>query len=129
MTRSSRWGMVVVGLVGLVAGCVGATLSQDAGLPPVELALAQAKASAVATPARPAQSFARPSASVWGSGRPMIAAALPPYPPQPSAQKWQQYCVESYQHDLNMTLRAYGDAGWEYVGGDGYRACFRRPGP
>lgn len=129
MTRASRWSTVIVGLLGLVAGCVGATLSQEADMPPVELALAQPKATAVATTARPGVGAPRPSASAWGSGRPMIAAALPPYPPQPSAQKWQQHCVESYQHDLNMTLRAYGDAGWEYVGGDGYRACFRRPGP
>ena len=59
----------------------------------------------------------------------MIAAALPPFPANSAAPRWQQYCVETYAHDLNMTLKRYGEAGWEYVGGDSYRPCFKRPAP
>ncbi|MBK8936854.1 MAG: hypothetical protein IPM79_04175 [Polyangiaceae bacterium] len=133
--------LVVVALLGVIAGCIGAAVSQNLEAPAVDVADAQpspmpsAKAPATAwakgsakAPA-PAATTASAFASAWGSGRPMIAAALPPFPANSAAPRWQQYCVETYAHDLNMTLKRYGEAGWEYVGGDSYRPCFKRPAP
>ncbi len=136
MRPTTRVRVGVVGLLGVVVGCVGASVGHVMSAPPIVVAEAQVHPTGIPGTPRTASaptvspmSTVSPMGTVSPSSRPRVAAPLPPFPPHPKAPRWQQHCVESFGYDLNMTAARYGAEGWELASADGYRTCFKRPAP
>ena len=65
----------------------------------------------------------------------VVGLTLPPPLAQseaPKVQTWEQYCQKVEHEDVNPTLKAAGEKGYELVGAfysTGRLLCFRRPVP